>query len=495
MISKTITEFLNNKLPKLRIAVIGDIMVDRYVFGDVSRISPEAPVPVNRVTDVREVLGGAANVASNLANLDCQVFLGGVAGEDTHGKLLTDLLEVENINHSGIMREPSRQTTTKMRILGGRQQMMRLDFEEPEPVNAKETEFLLAWIKELAEHGLDGIVISDYGKGVCTTAVLGEVLKIAKAKGIKTIVDPKGNDWSKYSGATFITPNVKELSEYIGRNLPNTDEAIVEAAKETLDAVDFDYVVATRSAKGITIVSRQGQIWHNPATQQDVFDVSGAGDTVVAMIITAMAAGLTVRGTLHVANAAAGVVVSKVGTYPIHRQELLDLWATIRQRQRQADPIIGYSREEMAAKIRQWQNEGHTVVFTNGCFDILHSGHLSYLRDAARLGDHLIVGLNSDASVKRLKGVARPINSESSSAELMGALGFVDGVVVFEEDTPAELLSALRPNILVKGGDYKPEDVIGREYVDKVMILPFKNGYSTTGIIEKIKSLVQEGLL
>ena len=192
MISKTITEFLNNKLPKLRIAVIGDIMVDRYVFGDVSRISPEAPVPVNRVTDVREVLGGAANVASNLANLDCQVFLGGVAGEDTHGKLLTDLLEVENINHSGIMREPSRQTTTKMRILGGRQQMMRLDFEEPEPVNAKETEFLLAWIKELAEHGLDGIVISDYGKGVCTTAVLGEVLKIAKAKGIKTIVDPKG---------------------------------------------------------------------------------------------------------------------------------------------------------------------------------------------------------------------------------------------------------------------------------------------------------------
>ena len=252
----------------------------------------------------------------------------------------------------------------------------------------------------------------------------GGSFKIAKAKGIKTIVDPKGNDWSKYSGATFITPNVKELSEYIGRNLPNTDEAIVEAAKETLDAVDFDYVVATRSAKGITIVSRQGQIWHNPATQQDVFDVSGAGDTVVAMIITAMAAGLTVRGTLHVANAAAGVVVSKVGTYPIHRQELLDLWATIRQRQRQADPIIGYSREEMAAKIRQWQNEGHTVVFTNGCFDILHSGHLSYLRDAARLGDHLIVGLNSDASVKRLKGVARPINSESSRAELMGALGF-----------------------------------------------------------------------
>ncbi|WP_251440711.1 D-glycero-beta-D-manno-heptose-7-phosphate kinase [Veillonella intestinalis] len=493
MISKTINEFLTHKLPELRIAVIGDIMVDRYVFGDVGRISPEAPVPVNRVTDVKEVLGGAANVANNLANLDCHVFLGGVAGTDSHGDLLTHLLETEHINHEGVLRLSSRQTTTKMRILGGRQQMMRLDFEEPEAVSEQEAKQLLAWLSELCEIGLDGIVISDYGKGVCTPAVLKAVITMANAKGIKTIVDPKGNDWSKYSGATFITPNVKELSEYIGRSLDNTDEAIVTAAKETLAQVSFDYVVATRSAKGITIVSQEGKVWHNPATQQDVFDVSGAGDTVVAMIITAMAAGLTVRGTLHVANAAAGVVVSKVGTYPIHRQELLDLWEAIRHRQ--ADPITAYSREEMAAKIRQWQNEGHTVVFTNGCFDILHSGHLSYLRDAARLGDHLVVGLNSDASVKRLKGSARPINSESSRAELMGALGFVDGVVVFEEDTPAELLHELRPNILVKGGDYSVDQVIGCEFVDKVIILPFKEGYSTTGIIEKIKALVQEGLL
>lgn len=497
MISKTINDYLLQKLPELRIAVIGDIMVDRYVFGEVGRISPEAPVPVNRVEKVKEVLGGAANVAANLAGLDCHVFLGGVAGDDAHGEMLSKMLDADKINQDGIRFDKSRQTTTKMRIIGGRQQMMRLDFEEPKAIGEDDEVFFLNWLETINKDGLDGIVISDYGKGVCTPTLLKKVLDFAQANNIKTIVDPKGSDWSKYAGATFITPNVKELGECVGRELPNTDEAIVKAAEETLARIPFEYVVATRSAKGITVVSKTGKVWHNPATQQEVFDVSGAGDTVVAMILTTMAAGLTVRAALHVANAAAGIVVSKIGTYPIHREELLELWQTIRTRRANtADPdVTTYTAADMAQKVRQWQNEGATVVFTNGCFDILHSGHISYLRDAAKLGDHLIVGLNSDASTKRLKGAARPINNEESRADLMRSLGFVDGVVIFEEDTPSELLSQLRPNILVKGGDYKVEDVIGGEFVDKVVILPFKKGYSTTGIIEKIKALVQEGLI
>lgn len=493
MVSRTINEFLRTRLPQLRIAVIGDAMVDRYVFGDVSRISPEAPVPVNRVTEIREVLGGAANVASNLANLDCRVFLGGVAGDDTHGDLLARLLADQRIDDSGILYEGTRRTTTKMRILGARQQMMRLDFEETDPVNDREQARLVQWLSRLAGEGLDGIVISDYGKGVCTPAVLAQVNAIAEKYNIATIVDPKGTDWSKYKGSTFITPNVKELSEYVGYAVPNTDEGVVTAAGEVLKAVAFDYVVVTRSAKGITVVAADGSVWHNPATQQDVFDVSGAGDTVVAMMITAAAAGLSIRAALHVANGAAGIVVSKVGTYPIHRSELLSLWDSIRHGKTNPKPC--YTAQELADRIRTWQANGETVVFTNGCFDIVHGGHLAYMRDAARLGDRLVIGLNSDASVKRLKGDARPINNEQDRAEMLSNLAMVDGVAIFEEDTPAELLSILRPNILVKGGDYKPDEVIGGEFVDKVLILPFREGYSTTGIIERIKQLVQEGKL
>lgn len=493
MVTQTINDFLTTKLPELSIAVIGDIMVDRYVFGDVGRISPEAPVPVNRVTDIREVLGGAANVASNLANLDCHVFLAGLAGNDEHSPLLQRLLKENGIDDSGVLYEDSRHTTTKMRILGARQQMLRLDFEEPRDIAKGEAKHIITWLEEKAKMGLDGIVISDYGKGVCTPQMLETILSIAREYNITTIVDPKGNDWTKYNGATFITPNVKELSERVGYAVANTDEAIVKAAKNVLTTVQLDYVVATRSAKGITVVGRTGKIWHSQATQQEVFDVSGAGDTVVAMIITAIAAGLTMRAALHVANGAAGIVVSKVGTYPIHRRELLELWRNVRQRRRRV--VDFYDRHSMAQQIRQWQNDGDTVVFTNGCFDILHCGHVSYLEAAAKLGDHLVVALNSDASVKRLKGEARPINNETDRATMMQALGFVSGVVFFDEDTPAELLSELRPNILVKGGDYTPENVIGGEYVDRVEILPFKDGYSTTGIIERIKALVKEGKL
>ena len=414
MINATINQFLTKQLPNLKIAVIGDVMVDRYVFGDVSRISPEAPVPVNRVAKMKEVLGGAGNVASNLSNLDCTVYLGAIAGNDDHGRLLQQLLKADKIDTTGLLTSDNRSTITKMRILGDRQQMMRLDFETITDLTSEEEKRLSAWLENLCKAGIDGIVVSDYGKGVCTPTLLKKIFSLAKAYGVQTIVDPKGSDWSKYNGATCITPNVKELGEWVGHKLANDDTTIVEAAKSVLANVDLEYIVATRSAKGITVIAKDGRTWHNPATQQEVFDVSGAGDTVVS---------------------------------------------------------------------------------TNGCFDILHRGHITYLQEAAQLGDHLIIGLNSDASVRRLKGETRPIVSEEDRAALLSALRCIDGVVLFEEDTPAELLAYLRPNTLVKGGDYKIEDIIGRESVDHVEVLSFKEGYSTSDILGKIATMAKEGKL
>ena len=493
MIKNTINKFLHDSLPNLRIAVIGDLMVDRYVFGDVSRISPEAPVPVNRVKQMKEVLGGAANVAANLANLDVHVYIGGVAGKDTHGDLLQDLLDSDGIDNSGVVISRDRSTITKMRILGDRQQMMRLDFETVRDVEQQEEEELISWLDSLCQKGLDGIVISDYGKGVCTDSVLEKIFNLANCYKIPTIVDPKGSQWEKYNGATYITPNVKELSERVGYSITNEDDKIVTAAKEVLATNNIQYIIATRSEKGISIIARDGRIWHNPATQQDVFDVSGAGDTVVATMICSIAANLSMRTALHIANGAAGIVVSKVGTYPIHRQELIDLWMSLQEGKSIEKSL--YSWEEMKTLVRQWQDQGDTVVFTNGCFDILHRGHITYLQEAAQLGDRLIIGLNSDASVRRLKGETRPLVEEEDRAYLLSALGCVDGVVLFDEDTPSQLFETIRPNILVKGGDYKVDEVIGREFVDSVQILPFKDGYSTTNVVNKIANLVKANKL
>ena len=493
MIKKTINKFLHDSLPNLRIAVIGDLMVDRYVFGDVSRISPEAPVPVNRVKQMKEVLGGAANVAANLANLDVHVYVGGVAGQDTHGNLLQDLLDSNGIDKSGVVISRDRSTITKMRILGDRQQMMRLDFETVRDVEQQEEEELISWLDSLCQKGLDGIVISDYGKGVCKDSILEKIFNLANCYKIPTIVDPKGSQWEKYNGATYITPNVKELSERVGYSITNDDDKIVTAAKEVLATNNIQYIIATRSEKGISVIARDGRIWHNPATQQDVFDVSGAGDTVVATMICSIAANLSMRTALHVANGAAGIVVSKVGTYPIHRQELIELWMSLQEGKYIEKSL--YSWEEMKNLVQQWQNQGDIVVFTNGCFDILHRGHITYLQEAAQLGDRLIIGLNSDASVRRLKGETRPLVEGEDRAYLLSALGCVDGVVLFDEDTPFQLLETIRPNILVKGGDYKVDEVIGREFVDSVQILSFKDGYSTTNVVNKIANLVKDNKL
>jgi D-beta-D-heptose 7-phosphate kinase / D-beta-D-heptose 1-phosphate adenosyltransferase len=319
------------------------------------------------------------------------------------------------------------------------------------------------------------------------------VISTAKAHKIPVLVDPKGPNWEKYSGCTFITPNVKEMGEAVGVQLANEDDTVLKAAQTAKERYHIQNVVVTRSERGMTLVGDHRLVIHSPAAALDVFDVSGAGDTAAATLLAAAAGGLSLEEMVYMANRASGIVVGKVGTYPIHRDELLaDLLAEARSMGQGYRPL---SWDEIASLAKTWHEAGEKIVFTNGCFDILHVGHISYLEQAARLGKHLIIGLNGDASVQRLKGPTRPLVPELDRARILAALACVDAVVIFTQDTPAELIKLIHPDILVKGGDYKPEQIAGREYAGKVEIIPFEKGYSTTGLVEKIKKLVQEGKL
>ena len=478
-----VEQFLNHDMLHTKVAVIGDVMTDRYITGSVNRISPEAPVPVNLVQSERSVLGGAANTAANLSSLGCQVYMAGMRGDDRNGTLLAELLQKAGIDDGGLLVSPGYQTTTKVRILGARQQMMRLDFEEKRSPSPEEERMLLTWLDGLLRSGLGAIVLSDYGKGMITKEVAQQVIQKGASYHVPVLVDPKGSDWTKYEGAYGITPNLKELSDCAGDEIPNEEKAIETEGEAIRKKFHISHVFVTRSEKGITCLSDAGAI-HRASVAQDVFDVSGAGDTVMAVTAAAISCKLPMETVLELANLAAGIAVSKVGTYQVKREELLKACGDREVLPRREGSI---SWEEATRQVQAWKAKGHVVVFTNGCFDILHRGHVTYLEEAARLGDHLIVGLNSDASVKRLKGPSRPINGEQDRAFMLSALRCVDDVVIFGEDTPEELLSHIKPDILVKGGDYKPEEVAGRQYAGKVEILSFVDGYSTTGTIRKIK--------
>lgn len=486
MIVNEINQFLTQTLKQLKIVVIGDLMVDRYIFGEVTRISPEAPVPVNRVKKITEVLGGAANVAANLAGLECNVFLLGIAGNDEHKNSLVNLLEQKKINYDGVLFEDTRSTITKLRILGNNQQIVRLDFEESFNATCEEEKKIISNLDNLILKGIDGIVISDYGKGVCSKTILKTVIERANKSGVKVIADPKGNDWEKYSGVDFITPNLKELGDFLGVRINNDNNSVIRYSKKAMEKVDIGVLVTTRSERGISTYDKCGQCYHSPASQKDVYDVSGAGDTVVAMFLTSILGGLNIKRALHLSNLAASIVVSKVGTYPINRNELLELWNSMRLKDDRAQRV--FKLNTLKILIKKWREKGDNIVFTNGCFDIFHRGHLQYLEEAASLGDKLVVGINSDESVRQLKGKERPIIKEYDRAEIVGALSCVDAVIIFEELTPKELIEKLRPDILVKGGDYINESVIGEEFVREVKILSYLNGYSSSNIIKKIKA-------
>lgn len=482
---KTGDVFLKEQVEALHIAVIGDMMVDQYISGEVSRISPEAPVPVNKVRSNRSVLGGAANTAANLKTLGCHVYVAGAYGDDSNGRELIRLLGKSGIEYAGMRQVKDFRTTTKIRILGARQQMLRLDFEEPLPSAQEMDGPVIRWLDKLASERLDCIVISDYGKGIATSSLCQRVIQKGADLGIPVMIDPKGADWSKYRGAYGITPNLKELSQCCHESIPNEDEAVEKAARQILTAYHIRCLFVTRSEKGITAVTKDSCM-HRASAAQDVFDVSGAGDTAMSVLAAASAVHMDTATKLELANMAAGIAVSKVGTYQVKKEELLAAW---NRTGHTPSAVKTRSLEEMLAQIERWREQNETIVFTNGCFDILHRGHVTYLRQAATLGSHLIVGLNSDESVQRLKGKGRPILSETDRAFMLEAFAFVDGVIIFPEDTPERLLSLIKPDVLVKGGDYKKENVIGSRYAGKVEILPFVKGYSTTNIIEKIRRL------
>jgi D-beta-D-heptose 7-phosphate kinase/D-beta-D-heptose 1-phosphate adenosyltransferase len=465
-----------------RLLVVGDVMLDQYIWGEVGRISPEAPVPVVLATHRSQQPGGAANVAMNLARLGAQTTVIGFAGGDENERLLAECLHSNGISHQFVVSNGF-PTITKQRILGGRQQMLRLDSERRGDRSQDDYDRLIACILEQLP-GCHALVLSDYAKGVLSPEVCQAVIQAARRLAVPVLVDPKNSDFARYRGATTICPNLGELSSAVHLDARDL-KALLDAAEAMVPALDIEFMTATLSEKGIALV-RPGSRFLAPAVARQVFDVSGAGDTVIATLALCMASGVKPETAVQVANIAAGIVVAKVGTVPVERHELLAALAPEIALHAE-DKVV--TREELVSRVALWKANGESVAFTNGCFDLLHIGHITVLEQARRFADRLIVAINSDASVSKLKGSKRPIVGERERARVLAALAAVDAVVVFDEPTPLELIVAARPDIIVKGGDYNVETVVGASEVQswggQVKIVPIVEGFSTTRLIAR----------
>jgi len=463
---------------KAKVVVAGDVMLDRYWFGPTERVSPEAPVPVVRIDDIEERPGGGANVAINLASLGVKTSLFGLTGADEAADRLESMLVDEGIRCS-LTRMDGVPTVTKLRILSRNQQLIRLDFEAD--ADARFEGQLDAGLGDAFE-GAGAVVLSDYGKG----ALLGVGGLIERCRGadVPALVDPKGTDFGRYRGAAVITPNLAEFEAVAGRC--NGDEDLVSRARRLAADNEIGHLLITRSDKGMTLVGREGEPLHLPAEAREVFDVSGAGDTVIAVVAAALAAGQSMPTAAALANLAAGLVVRKLGVASVTTSELR---LALHERGKGGRGFM--AAEDLVEAVRQAQSRGERVVMTNGCFDILHAGHISYLEEAKSLGDRLVVAVNDDESVRRLKGDERPINSIADRLAVMAGLAAVDWVVPFAEDTPERLICAVLPNLLVKGGDYRPEDIAGGDCVRRnggdVRVLTYRDGRSTSAIVDRIR--------
>lgn len=469
-----------------RVLVVGDVMCDVYLWGAVRRISPEAPVPVFESTVRHHVLGGAANVAANLRALGCEVHLLGMVGADTAGQQVRALLRQQGIDDAALCVDATRPTTEKTRLMAQQQQVLRLDQESREPMAP---ELLTATLQQA--QGLmtevDGLVCSDYQKGVCSPALLAPLFAMARAAGRPIIVDPKGRDFTLYRGATVLKPNLMEVEEASGVRVTNA-ATLVQAAATLLRQSQVAALLVTQGKEGMTLFQPPQNPVHIPAQAREVFDVTGAGDTALAVLSLALLSAVSLVDAARLANAAAGIVVGKVGTAVVTPEEF-------RLALREAGSGGAAERkilapEALATMVRQHQQRGERVVFTNGCFDLLHIGHIQYLQQARALGQRLVVGLNDDASVRGLKGARRPLLPEQERAQILAALACVDYVTLFSEQTPLALITLLKPDVLVKGGDYTRETVVGHDVVEayggRVCLLPYVDGVSTTEIIGSI---------
>lgn len=458
------------------IMVIGDVMLDRFVDGTVRRLSPEAPVPILEKAQDSVMPGGAANVAINLAGLGCDVTLLSVTGSDAPGRQLAQILGANLAIDFHQVVDHSRPTTTKTRFRADKQQVLRVDEEVNTPIDADTAGQLLASFGDsLTNVGL--VVLSDYAKGTLPPDIITRIMDLTRAAGVPLVTDPKLSDFSVYAGADMLTPNLAEL-KMASAVAGDTLEDIATAASQAAQSNDLGAVLVTLSARGMLLARADGTWEHDPTRARDVFDVSGAGDTVIAMIAAALAGGIDAGEAVKLANIAAGVVVGKAGTATVSPGEIIAMAGP-------ATPNLDLPA--LAARCDAWRAQGARIGFANGCFDLLHPGHIHLLTTAASACDRLIVGLNSDASVKRLKGDSRPVQSDRQRAAIMSSLPLVDGVAVFEEDTPLALITALQPDIIFKGGDYRPEDVVGGDIAaargGEVIIIPTLGNHSSSSLI------------
>lgn len=467
---------------KARVLVVGDVMLDRYWTGPTSRISPEAPVQVVQIKKDETRPGGAANVALNIASLGGHSALLGVVGQDEAARLLSSEVERQGVTPIFVS-STDRPTITKLRVMSRNQQLIRLDFEESLSMAGAfdRASFLANFNIQLS--GVDTVILSDYGKG--SLVDVAELIKAARAQKKHVLIDPKGNDYRPYSGATLLTPNMSEFEAVVGKTRNEAD--IVEKGENLRRELKLDALLVTRSEHGMTLIQPGVAPLHLPTEAREVFDVTGAGDTVIATLGAALASGQDLPQSCRLANIAAGIVVGKIGTATVSEPELQ---RAVRQAHAHDSAVL--AEAELLERVREAKAHGEVVVMTNGCFDLLHVGHVKYLEAARKLGDVLIVAVNTDDSVKRLKGPSRPLNATSDRMKMLASLKCVDWVVPFNEDTPARLIGAVLPDLLVKGGDYQPEQIAGYDAVTanggKVVVLDFHAGYSTTRLIEKARS-------
>ncbi|MDY0181574.1 D-glycero-beta-D-manno-heptose-7-phosphate kinase [Aliarcobacter skirrowii] len=464
---------------KPNILVIGDLMIDHYLWGSCDRISPEAPVQVVNVKKENSVLGGAGNVINNLVSLGSSVEVISVIGDDSVANELKTLLSNIGVAFDNLVVEKGRKTSKKSRLMASNQQVLRYDSESVDEISKNSANKILEILEKNIKN-YSAIILSDYKKGVLTTTLTQDIIKLANRNKIKVLADPKGKDFSKYKGAYTLTPNKKEAME--ATNIDIKDEkSLVEALKSLKQNCNLEVSLITLSEQGIAIFD--DELFTSPTAAREVFDVTGAGDTVIASITFALSCGVDIKKALYFANLAAGVVVGKIGSATASLDEIYEYESQLNKSSSSSHIKTFDEIEKLAKKLH---SQGKKIVFTNGCFDILHVGHVKYLEEAKSYGDVLILGLNADSSVRKLKGSSRPINSQDDRAYILASLESVDYVVIFEEETPYELIKLIKPHVLVKGGDYEGKEVVGQDIADELKLVQFVDGKSTTNTIKRI---------
>jgi D-beta-D-heptose 7-phosphate kinase/D-beta-D-heptose 1-phosphate adenosyltransferase len=471
------------------VVVIGDFMLDKYLVGNINRVSPEAPVPVVELTEEKYTLGGAGNVALNLKGLGVTVWPIGVIGNDTEADIIKSIFDGNGLPKENMFVTSEKPTITKTRIADEQQQIVRVDKENKQEIGQRLQEKIMEEFKKVLQNrSIDSVILSDYAKGTIGDETCRFVIQKSNEMDIPVLVDPKGEDFSRYKNATFLIPNEEEFMLAFGKDLKD-EETFNKHAKSLQQELNLDHFVITRGEKGMLLIG-SNQSYNVSSSAREVYDVSGAGDTVIAMTAAGLALGLPVKETLKLANIAAGYVVSKFGTHPISYGELNNL---IHRQWLNGKKV--FDSKSIQGRLNYWRNNQHKIVFTNGCFDIIHSGHIHLLQKAKQQGDRLIVAVNTDDTVRQLKGEGRPINNLEDRICVLKAISYVDAVIPFSEETPLRLIQQVEPDVLVKGSDYQEHEIVGANEVKadggKVVRIPLAGGKSTTKLITQVLAMYE----